>query len=82
MKLFETVTLTDTELAIVKDKLTDVTVVKYLRNLAFTAISEVVSSPELLLDNNELYIKKQAYLMGNVEVIQQLINLSNTEVTS
>ena len=79
MKLFEDIVLSDTEVAIVKEKLSNPVVIKYLRSLAQNAaIDAVMDNNRLTTEADDIYKVKNAFLQGTIAAVSDLVDIAET----
>lgn len=75
--IFEPIEMTDVEQNIVAQNLAHPAVQKYLRKLAQTAASDLVTQPNLVMEEDASYVKKHAFIMGGIGVLDDLIHIGN-----
>ena len=79
MKLFDEVILSDTEIAIVKERLSNPVVIKYLRSLAQNAaIDAVMDNNRLTSEPDDIYKVKNAFLQGTIAAVSDLVDIALT----
>lgn len=75
MTLFETPTYTEQEMNEIVLHLSQPIVKRYLHGLATIALTDLATSPEVLINNPEKYHIKHAFLLGSIGVLQDLSSL-------
>lgn len=79
MQLFEDLVLSDTEIAIVKERLSNPVVIKYLKSLAQNAaIDAVMDNNRLTTESDDIYKVKNAFLQGTIAAISDLVDIAET----
>jgi hypothetical protein len=77
MKIIQEITINDTEVAIIQEKLNDPTVKKYLSLLVHNIAIDVVNvmpTVDFKKENMETWFIKQIYIKGQLSILDTLMN--------
>jgi hypothetical protein len=67
--------LNDAEQTIVNEHLSDPTVKKYFRSLAYQNITDIILGSPDINESAESYLRRQAVVKGRLEVIETLLSI-------
>lgn len=80
MKLYEEIVLSETEEEVLKEHLSNPTVVKYLRGLANTLAFDVITAYDRINEPSDMYIRRNLFAQGSMSTVEQLLEIASKPV--
>lgn len=78
MNIFPAITLVQTEIDVINDKLSDPAVKKYLHMLAYNNAQSMVLGQPAEGESAESYLRRAASVQGRLEVLETLLSIKPT----